>query len=102
MPALAKTRWSGGKVSALRPDGSKFVTLFHRGLKTILSLWLHAVPAVSKSVGVKRLPLVWCGSLERGCQLRCCPLHLTATENYEVRPKISLAVLQNGTLIYLN
>ncbi|GBM29959.1 hypothetical protein AVEN_167437-1 [Araneus ventricosus] len=43
--------------------------------------------------------LVWCGSLERGCQLRCYPRHLTTVQNYEVRPKIALVLLQNGTLI---
>ncbi|GBN64256.1 hypothetical protein AVEN_134307-1, partial [Araneus ventricosus] len=30
--------------------------------------------------------LMWCGRFERGCQLRCRPRHLTAVQNYEVRP----------------
>ncbi|GBL77041.1 hypothetical protein AVEN_12692-1 [Araneus ventricosus] len=34
-----------------------------------------------------------------GCQLRCRPLDLTKVQNYEVRPKIALVLLQNGTLI---
>ncbi|GBL78703.1 Jerky -like [Araneus ventricosus] len=38
---------------------------------------------------------VWRG----GCQLRCRPRHLTEVQNYEVRPKIALVLLQNGTLI---
>ncbi|GFY30238.1 hypothetical protein TNCV_3091451 [Trichonephila clavipes] len=31
------------------------------------------------------LPLVWCGSQKKGCQLRCHSLHLTMVQNYEVR-----------------
>ncbi|GBN36750.1 hypothetical protein AVEN_29507-1 [Araneus ventricosus] len=43
----------------------------------------------------------WCGveAWRRGCQLRCRPRHLSAFQNYEVRPKIALVLLQNGTLI---
>ncbi|GBL80365.1 hypothetical protein AVEN_92274-1 [Araneus ventricosus] len=43
----------------------------------------------------------WCGVevLERGRQLRCRPRYLTAIQNYEVRPKTALVLLQNGTLI---
>ncbi|GBN65264.1 hypothetical protein AVEN_200996-1 [Araneus ventricosus] len=43
------------------------------------------------------LPLVWCGSLERECQLRC--RHLTTVQNDEIHPKIARALLQKGTLI---
>ncbi|GBO32729.1 hypothetical protein AVEN_247776-1 [Araneus ventricosus] len=43
--------------------------------------------------------LVWCGSLERGCQFRRRPRHLTTVENYEVRPKIGLVLFQNGRLV---
>ncbi|GBN29884.1 hypothetical protein AVEN_178989-1 [Araneus ventricosus] len=46
--------------------------------------------------GPNVLPLVWFGSLERGCQLRCRPRHLTEIQNDEVRPKIALVLLQNG------
>ncbi|GBN15628.1 hypothetical protein AVEN_51242-1 [Araneus ventricosus] len=45
------------------------------------------------------LPLVWCGSLERGCKVRCRPRHLTWVQNDEVLPKIVLLLLQNETLI---
>ncbi|GFV20570.1 hypothetical protein TNCV_776161 [Trichonephila clavipes] len=32
------------------------------------------------------LPLVWCGSEEKGgCQLKCRPCHMTMVQNYEVR-----------------
>ncbi|GBN05912.1 Voltage-dependent calcium channel type A subunit alpha-1 [Araneus ventricosus] len=48
-------------------------------------------------LGPNVLALVWCGSLERGCQLRCRPRHLTAVQNHEVRPKIALVLLQNRT-----
>ncbi|GBO29495.1 hypothetical protein AVEN_14493-1 [Araneus ventricosus] len=43
------------------------------------------------------LPLV--GRLERECQLMC--RHLTVVQICEVRPKIALVLLQNGTLILL-
>ncbi|GBL85469.1 hypothetical protein AVEN_34643-1 [Araneus ventricosus] len=49
--------------------------------------------------GPNDLPLQWCGSLERGCQLRFRPRHLTVVQNYEVHPKIALVLLQNLTLI---
>ncbi|GBM40533.1 hypothetical protein AVEN_76939-1 [Araneus ventricosus] len=35
--------------------------------------------------------LVWCGSVERGRQLRRHPCHLNMPQNYEVHPKIVLA-----------
>ncbi|GFX28194.1 uncharacterized protein TNCV_15331 [Trichonephila clavipes] len=31
------------------------------------------------------LPFVWCGSYERGCQIRRRPRHLTIVQNYEIR-----------------
>ncbi|GBL80362.1 hypothetical protein AVEN_92272-1 [Araneus ventricosus] len=34
-----------------------------------------------------------------GYQLRCRPRHQSAVENYEVRPKMVLVLLQNGTLV---
>ncbi|GBM26741.1 hypothetical protein AVEN_175894-1 [Araneus ventricosus] len=43
--------------------------------------------------------LVWCGSLERGCELRCGSRHLTMAQNCEFRSKIALVLLQNETLI---
>ncbi|GBO21705.1 hypothetical protein AVEN_32271-1 [Araneus ventricosus] len=48
------------------------------------------------------LPLVWCGSLERGCHLRCCPCHLPTVKNDEVRPKIASFCFKNRTLIKIN
>ncbi|GBO20905.1 hypothetical protein AVEN_193696-1 [Araneus ventricosus] len=47
--------------------------------------------------GQNGLPLVLYG-VKRECQLRCRPRHLTVVQNYEVRPKIALVFLQNGTL----
>ncbi|GBM03471.1 hypothetical protein AVEN_95374-1 [Araneus ventricosus] len=41
-------------------------------------------------------PLLWCGSLERSCQLECRPRQLTTVQNYEVSPKIALVLLLNG------
>ncbi|GFW60351.1 hypothetical protein TNCV_1844311 [Trichonephila clavipes] len=39
---------------------------------------MHVKSVESSSV----LPLVWCGSSERG-QLKCSPRHLTKAQNYE-------------------
>ncbi|GBM68770.1 hypothetical protein AVEN_97905-1 [Araneus ventricosus] len=85
-------RWPSGKVPALGPEGCRPETRFHRKSA------VHGLHAKSYAVA-KRPPLVWRGSLERGCQLRCRPRHLTVVQNYLVRPKIALALLQNGTLI---
>ncbi|GBM26288.1 hypothetical protein AVEN_66526-1 [Araneus ventricosus] len=43
----------------------------------------------------------WCGveAWRGGCQTRCRPRQLTVVQNYEVRPKIALVLLQSGTLI---
>ncbi|GBO06062.1 hypothetical protein AVEN_100293-1, partial [Araneus ventricosus] len=43
------------------------------------------------SYGPKVLPLVWCGNLERVCQLRCDPRYLPGVQNYEISLKIALA-----------
>ncbi|GBL97333.1 hypothetical protein AVEN_170458-1 [Araneus ventricosus] len=45
----------------------------------------------------KRLPVGLVRKYGGVCQLRC--HHLTAVQNCEVRPKIALVLLQNGTLI---
>ncbi|GBM22059.1 hypothetical protein AVEN_137369-1 [Araneus ventricosus] len=45
------------------------------------------------------LPMVWCGSLERWCQPRFRRRHLITVRNSEIRPKIALVLLRNGTLI---
>ncbi|GBL83592.1 hypothetical protein AVEN_196420-1 [Araneus ventricosus] len=43
----------------------------------------------------------WCGAVvwRGGCKFRCRPRHLTVVQNYEVRSKIALVLLKNGTLI---
>ncbi|GFW30481.1 hypothetical protein TNCV_454191 [Trichonephila clavipes] len=41
---------------------------------------MHVKPVKSSNV----LPLMWCGSWKRGCQLRCRPRHLISVQNYEV------------------
>ncbi|GBM03515.1 hypothetical protein AVEN_95408-1 [Araneus ventricosus] len=43
----------------------------------------------------------WCGveAWRGGCQFSRRPRHLTLVQNYEVRLKIALVLLQNGTLI---
>ncbi|GBN54749.1 hypothetical protein AVEN_78909-1, partial [Araneus ventricosus] len=47
--------------------------------------------------GSNVLPLMWCGSLEKGCLPRCRLRHMTANQNDENRPKIALVLLYNGT-----
>ncbi|GBM92543.1 hypothetical protein AVEN_272838-1, partial [Araneus ventricosus] len=44
----------------------------------------------------------WCGEEVRrwGCQIRCHPHHLAVIQNDEIRPKIVLVLLQNGTLMH--
>ncbi|GBN40132.1 hypothetical protein AVEN_251699-1 [Araneus ventricosus] len=82
----------GGLVVRTRPRGRRFP-----GLKPDSTeeppcnrFWCTSNPSGQMSS-------CWCGSLERGSQLRCRPLHLTAVQNYEVRSKIALVLLQNGT-----
>ncbi|GBN00170.1 hypothetical protein AVEN_14265-1 [Araneus ventricosus] len=43
-------------------------------------------PGLPATSGSRIDPLVRCGSLERGYQLRCRRRHLTRVQNYEVRP----------------
>ncbi|GBN10916.1 hypothetical protein AVEN_160385-1 [Araneus ventricosus] len=65
-------------------------------LNTLLVLGLLQVRSY---IGSNALLLVWYGSLERGCQLRCRLRHLTTVQSYGVRLKIPLVLLQNGMLI---
>ncbi|GBL94220.1 hypothetical protein AVEN_163535-2-1, partial [Araneus ventricosus] len=84
-------RWPGGKISALGPEGYKFETRFH--LRTAVQAGLvhvKSVGAKSPSTGVVR-------KFGEGCQLWCPLHHLTAVQNDEVRPKIALVLLRNGT-----
>ncbi|GBM33745.1 hypothetical protein AVEN_131648-1 [Araneus ventricosus] len=116
---------SGFEPGTLRPQSLDLSTtppLKHRNLKSLISVnninhgrnrsvvgskpiplkiclvWglLHVKSYIG---GSSVLSLVWCGSLERGCQLRCRPRHLTAIQKYEVRLQIALVLVQNGTLI---
>ncbi|GBM43124.1 hypothetical protein AVEN_148693-1 [Araneus ventricosus] len=66
----------------------------------VISDFLTVCVAKSQSAELLHVKsyVVVSGSLERGCQLRCRPRHLTEVQNYEVRPKIALVLLQNGTL----
>ncbi|GBN40733.1 hypothetical protein AVEN_125519-1 [Araneus ventricosus] len=57
----------------------------------------------TKSYAVAKRPLVSVvRKIEKGCQLRRRPRHLTAVQNDEVRSKIALVLLQNGALMQLN
>ncbi|GBM08032.1 hypothetical protein AVEN_71470-1 [Araneus ventricosus] len=83
-------RWPSGKVWSSGPGSKPDSIAVHVGL-------LHVK---SYGNGSNVLPLVWWGSLERGCQFRCRPRHLTAIQKDEVRPKQALVLLQNRSLIY--
>ncbi|GBO32457.1 hypothetical protein AVEN_274027-1 [Araneus ventricosus] len=87
-------RLPSGKVSALGPEGSRFETRFHRR-----SAVYGACCTLHHTYWPNVLPLLWRGILERACQLRCCPRHLSVAQNYEVRPNIAPVLLQSGTLI---
>ncbi|GBO25626.1 hypothetical protein AVEN_170732-1 [Araneus ventricosus] len=58
-------------------------------------------PAARQTIRSGQTPPRWRGVEARrgGRQPRCRPRHLTKVQNYEVRPKIALVLLQNGTLI---
>ncbi|GBM14197.1 hypothetical protein AVEN_61010-1 [Araneus ventricosus] len=91
-------RWPSDTVSALRPEGLRFENPIPMKTRHVCE------PVASQIVakGAKRLPPERCGILKRGCQLRCHPSHLTAFQNYDVRPKIAILLLQNGTFMQLN
>ncbi|GBN58674.1 hypothetical protein AVEN_32235-1 [Araneus ventricosus] len=72
-----------GKISASRPDGSRFETRFH--CRSVLYMGL--LPVKLYVVGSKVLSLVRSGSLERSCQLRCRPRHLTRFKITKSIPK---------------
>ncbi|GBL93699.1 hypothetical protein AVEN_166746-1 [Araneus ventricosus] len=74
------------------PEGRRFETRLHRR-----SAVYGACCTLNLTQCPNALPLR--GSLERGCQLRRRPRHLTAAQNFDVRPRIALVLLQNGTLI---
>ncbi|GBO39497.1 hypothetical protein AVEN_32258-1 [Araneus ventricosus] len=58
-------------------------------------------PAARQIIRSYQTPPRWCGveAWRGGCQLMRRPRHLTAAQIYEVRPKIPLVLLQNGTLM---
>ncbi|GBM43962.1 hypothetical protein AVEN_111764-1 [Araneus ventricosus] len=72
--------WTCGKVSASRPEGSWFETRFH-----CISAVLHTKCVMDET------PFHWCGAAasREDYKLRCRPRHLTAVQNYEVRPQNS-------------
>ncbi|GBL87471.1 hypothetical protein AVEN_118400-1 [Araneus ventricosus] len=64
--------WLSCKVSASEQEGFQFRNSILLKIPRVLGL-LH----VKSYVGVKRPLLVWCGSVKRGCHLRCHSRHLT-------------------------
>ncbi|GBO23556.1 hypothetical protein AVEN_188867-1 [Araneus ventricosus] len=85
---MSRPRWPSGKVLGRRVPGSRSDSVVYGACCTLThTQWPNV------------LPLVWRGSLERGCQLRRRPRHLTVVQNYEERPKIALVLPENRTLI---
>ncbi|GBN90589.1 hypothetical protein AVEN_180277-1 [Araneus ventricosus] len=81
---VVRSRPRGERIPGSKPDSTEE--------PQCKRVWLKLNPS-----GPNVLPLVWCGSLERGCKLRCRPRHLTTVQNYEVCPKIPLVLIQNAT-----
>ncbi|GBL78132.1 hypothetical protein AVEN_143417-1 [Araneus ventricosus] len=72
-----RPRWPSDKVSTPGPEaaGSKPGSAVHGACCTPNhTQWSNIIP------------LVWRGSLEKGCKLRRRPRHPTVVQNYEVRP----------------
>ncbi|GBM14565.1 hypothetical protein AVEN_34978-1 [Araneus ventricosus] len=66
-------------------------------LKTIV----HVGLVHSKSDVVGQISFRWCGAevWSGNRETTCCPCHLTTVQNHETSPKITLALLQNRTLM---
>ncbi|GBO17088.1 hypothetical protein AVEN_4585-1 [Araneus ventricosus] len=81
------SRWPSSKVSPRAPGP---IPLKNRSVLRLFHVNSYARNQTSSC---------WYGAeaWRKGCQLRCRPRHLTAVQNYEVRPKIALALLQKGT-----
>ncbi|GBM33775.1 hypothetical protein AVEN_183035-1 [Araneus ventricosus] len=77
----------GRRIPGSKPDSAKDLSCVGR---------LHAKSYVrGQTFSRWRGAEVWRG----GCQLRHCPRHLPAAQNYEIGPKIALVLLQNSTLV---
>ncbi|GBM48326.1 hypothetical protein AVEN_106526-1 [Araneus ventricosus] len=83
--AKERPRWPNGRVTALGTEGSRLETRFHRR-----SLVYEACCTPNRTQWPNVLPLVWRESLEKGCQFRRRPLHLTAIQNNKIRPSCYL------------
>ncbi|GBM93021.1 hypothetical protein AVEN_219835-1 [Araneus ventricosus] len=83
-------RWPSGRVSALGPEGSK-----PDSTEDPCMGLLHT----QSYVVAKRPPVGVAWKFGEGVPAQCRPRHLTVFQNYEVRPKVALVLLQNGTLI---
>ncbi|GBL83396.1 hypothetical protein AVEN_110700-1 [Araneus ventricosus] len=95
---VMRPRWPSVKVSASGTGGFQVRNPIPLKIRRVWGL-LYVKSYVGEQTSSR-----WCGAevWRRGCQLRCRPRHLTEVQNYEVRPKIALVLLQNGTLIQLN
>ncbi|GBO36307.1 hypothetical protein AVEN_167960-1 [Araneus ventricosus] len=86
--------WVGGHgdlIERSRLEGRK---VFRFGTRFLCRL---CEPDV-KSCAVAQTSSRWIGAqVWRGrCQFRCHPRHVTAAQNYEVRPDVALVLLYNG------
>ncbi|GBM06410.1 hypothetical protein AVEN_266363-1 [Araneus ventricosus] len=80
---VVRSRLRNGWVPSSKPDSIDiYVDLLH-----------------IKSYVVGQTSSRWFGAkaCRRGCQLRCRPRYLTTVQSYDVRLKVALVLLQNGT-----
>ncbi|GBM97570.1 hypothetical protein AVEN_143801-1 [Araneus ventricosus] len=89
---VVKYRLQGRRVPGSKPDSTEDPRC----------MW--ACSSLNHTCGLNDLLLLQCGveAWTGMLQLRCRPRHLTAAQNYEVRPKIALMFFQNGALIQLS
>ncbi|GBO28066.1 hypothetical protein AVEN_37790-1, partial [Araneus ventricosus] len=92
---VGRPRWPSGKISDSEPAGFQARNPNPLKIPRVLGL-LHVKSYVGGQTSSR-----WCGAETwRGrCELRCRPRHLTVVQNCDARPKITLVLLQNGTLM---
>ncbi|GBN12336.1 hypothetical protein AVEN_241528-1 [Araneus ventricosus] len=94
VPNRLRPRWLSGEFSALWTEGPKFEARLH--YRPIM----HVGMASTKSyVGVKCFPAGVARKFGEGVPLMCRTRHLTAVQNCEVRPEMTLVLLQQDVNI---
>ncbi|GBL93661.1 hypothetical protein AVEN_25649-1 [Araneus ventricosus] len=72
---MVRSRFQGGRAGDSKPDSTEDLQC------------MRACCTLNQTQWVKCPSLVWCTSLESGCQHMCRRRHLTAVQKYEVSPK---------------